>query len=97
MTGQDGGVEPIYFDSPEAFGRWLDEHHATETEVLVGFHRAATGRRTMTWSESVDEALCRGWIDGVRRGVDAERFTIRFTPRKQRSTWSLVNVRKVEE
>jgi uncharacterized protein YdeI (YjbR/CyaY-like superfamily) len=90
-------VEPIYFDSPAAFGAWLDEHHASETEVLVGFWRVATGRPSMTWSESVDEALCRGWIDGVRRSVDDERFTIRFTPRQKRSKWSLVNVRKVAE
>jgi uncharacterized protein YdeI (YjbR/CyaY-like superfamily) len=90
-------VEPIYFDSPAAFGDWLAEHHASETEVLVGFWKAATGRPSLTWSESVDEALCHGWIDGVRRRVDDERFTIRFTPRQARSKWSLVNVRKVAE
>ena len=90
-------MDPRYFESPAAFGAWLDEHHATETEVLVGFWKAATGRPSLTWSESVDEALCRGWIDGVRRRVDDERFTIRFTPRKARSKWSLVNVRKVGE
>jgi uncharacterized protein YdeI (YjbR/CyaY-like superfamily) len=90
-------VEAIYFDSPAAFGAWLEAHHATETEVLVGFWKAATGRPSLTWSESVDEALCYGWIDGVRRRVDDERFTIRFTPRQARSRWSLVNVRKVAE
>ena len=90
-------MEALYFDSPAAFGAWLDEHCASETEVLVGFWKVASGRPSLTWSESVDEALCRGWIDGVRRRVDDERFTIRFTPRKARSTWSLVNVRKVAE
>ena len=90
-------MEPLFFDSPRAFGDWLAEHHATETEVLVGFWKAATGRPSLTWSESVDEALCWGWIDGVRRRIDDESFSIRFTPRKARSTWSLVNVRKVGE
>jgi uncharacterized protein YdeI (YjbR/CyaY-like superfamily) len=94
---QDGGVDARYFESAAAFRDWLEEHHATETEVLVGFWKAATGRPSLTWSESVDEALCHGWIDGVRRRVDDERFTIRFTPRKPRSNWSLVNVRKVAE
>ena len=87
----------VFFESPEAFRDWLEEHHATETELVVGFWRVATGRPTMTWSESVDEALCYGWIDGVRRSRDAESFSIRFTPRQARSTWSLVNVRKVAE
>jgi len=90
-------VEPIYFDSPAAFRDWLEQNHAGETEVLVGFWKAATGRPSLTWSESVDEALCYGWIDGVRRRVDDERFSIRFTPRQARSKWSLVNVRKVAE
>jgi uncharacterized protein YdeI (YjbR/CyaY-like superfamily) len=89
--------QPIFFDSPAAFGAWLEEHHATETEVLVGFWKVATGRPSLTWSESVDEALCFGWIDGVRRRVDDESFSIRFTPRQARSKWSLVNVRKVAE
>jgi uncharacterized protein YdeI (YjbR/CyaY-like superfamily) len=90
-------VEPIYFESPAAFRAWLEAHHETETEILVGFHRKATGRPSMTWSESVDQALCFGWIDGVRRTVDAERYTIRFTPRKSKSTWSNINIAKVAE
>jgi len=85
-------VEPIYFASPEEFRAWLEEHHASESEVLVGYHRKATGRPSMTWQQSVDEALCYGWIDGVRRGVDHERYSIRFTPRKATSTWSAVNI-----
>jgi uncharacterized protein YdeI (YjbR/CyaY-like superfamily) len=90
-------VEPVFFESPRAFGDWLAAHHDSETEVLVGFWKVATGKPSLTWSESVDEALCHGWIDGVRRRIDDESFSIRFTPRRQRSTWSLVNVRKVGE
>ena len=89
-------MEPIYFDSATAFRKWLQRHHRSASEVLVGFHKRHTERPTLTWPESVDEALCFGWIDGVRRSVDAERYTIRFTPRKPRSIWSKVNVRKAE-
>ena len=89
--------DPIYFASPSDFRDWLDEHHATSTELLVGFHKKATGRPTMTWPESVDEALCYGWIDGVRRGVDGDRYTIRFTPRKPTSIWSAINIKRVGE
>ena len=85
----------IYFSSAAAFGEWLAAHHASASEVLVGFWKMGTGKPTLTWSESVDEALCFGWIDGVRRSVDAERYTIRFTPRKRGSNWSAVNVKKV--
>lgn len=85
----------IYFRSAEAFGEWLRDHHATASDVLVGYWKTGTGRPTMTWSASVDEALCYGWIDGIRRSVDAERYTIRFTPRRPGSTWSAVNVKKV--
>ena len=88
--------EPVFFPSAEAFREWLEAHHGTERELLVGFHKKATGRPTMTWSESVDEALCFGWIDGVRRSVDEERYTIRFTPRQPKSIWSRVNMAKVE-
>ena len=88
--------DAIYFDSPAAFRRWLERHHASHTELLVGFHKAHTGRPTLTWPESVDEALCFGWIDGIRRSVDADRYTIRFTPRKASSNWSAVNIRRAE-
>jgi uncharacterized protein YdeI (YjbR/CyaY-like superfamily) len=86
-----------FFRSPAAFRAWLERHHATRTEVVVGYHKRATGRPSLTWSESVDEALCFGWIDGVRRSIDDERYCIRFTPRKKGSNWSAVNVRKVAE
>jgi uncharacterized protein YdeI (YjbR/CyaY-like superfamily) len=89
--------EPIFFATPQEFRAWLEEHHADAKEVLVGFHKKATGRPSMTWPESVDEALCFGWIDGVRRSLGGESYTIRFTPRKPRSTWSAVNVERAQE
>ena len=76
---------------------WLDANHATAAELWVGYHRKATGRPSLSWSEAVDEALCYGWIDGVRYSVDPERFTQRFTPRRKGSTWSAVNIAKVRE
>ena len=88
-------MQPRYFASPAEFRAWLRANHGTETELLVGFHKKASGVQSITWPESVDEALCFGWIDGVRRTVDDERYTIRFTPRKQGSNWSTVNVKKV--
>ena len=90
-------MNPIFFESPAAFREWLEQHHATERELWVGYHKKGTGRPSLTWSESVDEALCFGWIDGVRRSVDGERYTIRFTPRKPTSIWSAINIAKVEQ
>jgi uncharacterized protein YdeI (YjbR/CyaY-like superfamily) len=90
-------VEPIFFASPQEFRVWLEAHHASESELLVGFHKKATGKPTLTWSESVDQALCFGWIDGVRRSLGPDAYTIRFTPRKPTSTWSNVNVAKVKQ
>lgn len=88
-------MTPLYFRGAAAWHAWLQKHHAKKTELLVGFHKKHTNRPSMTWSESVDEALCFGWIDGVRRGVDAERYTIRFTPRKPTSLWSRINIDKM--
>ena len=90
-------MEPHFFAAPDEFRAWLEAHHATESELLVGFHKKATGKRSMSWTEAVREALCFGWIDGVRRSLDDERYVNRFTPRKPRSNWSAVNVRHVEE
>jgi len=92
MAKADGAT---YFDSPAAFRRWLAANHAKARELVVGFWKKGAGRPTLTWSESVDEALSFGWIDGVRRSVDGERYTIRFTPRKAGSNWSAVNVAKI--
>jgi uncharacterized protein YdeI (YjbR/CyaY-like superfamily) len=89
--------EAVYFKSPADFRQWLAKHYATSTEILVGYHKKATGKPSMTWTESVDEALCYGWIDGVRRRVDGDRYTIRFTPRKATSIWSAINIKRVEE
>lgn len=87
--------EPIYFESPGNFRDWLVEHGATASEVIVGFHKVPTGRASLTWPQSVDEALCAGWIDGIRRRIDEGRYQIRFTPRSPRSTWSAVNIERV--
>jgi uncharacterized protein YdeI (YjbR/CyaY-like superfamily) len=88
-------VRPTFFPTPADFRAWLEAHHATEMELLVGFHKKGSGRASITWPESVDEALCFGWIDGVRRSLGATAYTIRFTPRKPTSTWSAVNVARV--
>lgn len=88
---------PIYFASPLAFRKWLAANHAKEKDLLVGFHRKGTGKPSLTWPESVDEALCFGWIDGVRKRVDETRYTIRFTPRRKTSIWSAINIARVAE
>jgi uncharacterized protein YdeI (YjbR/CyaY-like superfamily) len=89
------GVKPIYFSSPQAFYDWLEEHHETAAEVYVGFFKQHTGKRAMSWSEAVDQALCFGWIDSRANSIDANRYMQRFTPRKPGSNWSNVNVEKV--
>lgn len=90
-------VDPAFFATPGEFRAWLEDHHATADELWVGFHKKGTGRPSLTWPESVDEALCFGWIDGLRRSLDADRYVIRFTPRRRGSTWSAVNTRRVAE
>jgi len=90
-------LRPTFFENAAAFRAWLAEHAATASELLVGFHKVGTGRACMSWSESVDEALCFGWIDGVRRGIDEHTYSIRFTPRKPSSIWSVVNIAKMDE
>jgi uncharacterized protein YdeI (YjbR/CyaY-like superfamily) len=87
--------EPIYFASPQEFYDWLSEHHASETEVFVGYWKKHTGRPSLTWSQAVDQALCFGWIDGRVNRIDDERHMQRFTPRRPGSNWSNVNVEKV--
>ncbi len=86
----------IYFESPAQLRNWFDANHATADDLWVGQYRKATGRPSVTWSQAVDEALCVGWIDGVRVSVDETRFLQRFTPRRKGSTWSAINVAKVE-
>ena len=86
---------PTYFATPATFRRWLEAHHETAAELLVGYYKKGSGKPSITWPESVDEALCFGWIDGVRRSLGAEAYAIRFTPRKPTSIWSAVNVANV--
>lgn len=90
-------IAPRFFTDPGKWREWLSQNYSTELELLVGFYKRSTGKPSMTWPESVDVALCFGWIDGVRRSVDNESYSIRFTPRKARSIWSAVNIRRVEE
>jgi uncharacterized protein YdeI (YjbR/CyaY-like superfamily) len=84
-----------FFGSGAEWRRWLEQHHDTASELVVGFWKTGTGKPSMTWSESVDEALCFGWIDAVRRRIDDESYSIRFTRRKPTSTWSAINVAKM--
>lgn len=90
-------MAPTFFPTPADFRRWLQAHHATAKELLVGFYKTGSGKASITWPESVDQALCFGWIDGLRQRIDDESYTIRFTPRKPTSTWSAVNIKRVEE
>lgn len=90
-------MELIFFSSPEEFREWLEEHHATAAECRVGMWKKETGKPSLSWSEAVDQALCYGWIDGRQDPIDDFSWTIRFTPRRPRSNWSQVNLRKIEE
>src|SRR5262245_53845991 len=88
--------KPVFFATPARFRAWLARHGATAPELLVGYYKRATGRPSMTWAESVDEALCQGWIDGVRRRIDEHSYCIRFTPRRPTSIWSSINLARVK-
>jgi uncharacterized protein YdeI (YjbR/CyaY-like superfamily) len=88
---------PRFFRTAAAFRAWLERHHARERELWVGYYKASSRRTGMTYREAVDEALCFGWIDGLTRGMDEERYMQRFTPRKKDSTWSVANIKRVEE
>ncbi len=88
---------PRFFKTSKHFHGWLAAHAATELELLVGFYKVGSGHPSMTWPESVDEALCYGWIDGVRKRVDDTAYTIRFTPRKTTSIWSSININKFKD
>lgn len=89
--------KPIFLASPAEFRSWLKTHHADAAEVLVGFYKKDTGKPSLTWPESVDCALCFGWIDGIRKSLGDQSYTIRFTPRKPTSTWSAINIGRVTE
>lgn len=86
-----------FFKSPAAFRAWLQKNHTRADELIVGYYKRGTGKPSITWPESVDEALCFGWIDGVRRSLSVEAYTVRFTPRRATSHWSAVNIGRVAE
>ena len=96
-AGKSAAVRPTYFGSGDEFRAWLGAHHDRATELVVGLYKKGTRRAAMTYQDALDAALAYGWIDGVRRSVDAERWTIRFTPRKPRSIWSNVNIKRMGE
>ena len=85
----------MFFETPAQFRAWLRKHAANERECIVGFYKRGSGKASISWPESVDEALCVGWIDGVRTRIDAEAYKIRFSPRRPNSIWSAINVEKV--
>lgn len=89
-------MSPTFFSTSSLFRKWLEKNHDNKKELLVGFYKIGSGKPSMSWSESVDQALCFGWIDGVRKSIDENSYTIRFTPRKPNSIWSAVNIKKVE-
>ena len=90
-------MKPKFFKTPEEFRGWLSKNHDRKSELIVGFYKKGSGKQSITWPESVDQALCFGWIDGIRRRIDDSSYCIRFTPRKKRSTWSVVNIKRVPE
>ena len=90
-------MEPKFFATPAAWRGWLEKYHGQRQELLVGFYKKDSGKPSITWPESVDGALCFGWIDGIRRSIDGVSYSIRFTPRKPRSNWSAINIKRVAE
>jgi uncharacterized protein YdeI (YjbR/CyaY-like superfamily) len=90
-------TEPVYFETPEEFRAWLDANHETAGEFWIGYYKKGTGKPSITWPQAVAEALCFGWIDGVAKSIDAERYIQRFTPRRPRSIWSAVNIKLAGE
>jgi uncharacterized protein YdeI (YjbR/CyaY-like superfamily) len=92
----DSAIQPTYFATPADFRNWLTANHDKERALFVGFYKVGSDQASMSWGESVDQALCFGWIDGLRKSIDKDRYFIRFTPRKPKSTWSAVNIKKME-
>jgi uncharacterized protein YdeI (YjbR/CyaY-like superfamily) len=90
-------MDPVFFETPAHFRAWLEANYASAGELYVGYYKKGTGRPSLTWPESVDQALCFGWIDGIRRRIDDESYMIRFTPRRRGSNWSLVNTKRALE
>jgi uncharacterized protein YdeI (YjbR/CyaY-like superfamily) len=94
---KDTQTIPTFFAKQSDFRKWLQKNHKRKTELLVGFYKVGSGKSSMTWCQSVDEALCFGWIDGVRKSIDKDSYQIRFTQRKSTSIWSAINIKKTEE
>jgi uncharacterized protein YdeI (YjbR/CyaY-like superfamily) len=90
-------LKPKFFRTPGDFRIWLEKNHTTATELWVGFYKKNSGKPSITWPESVDEALCFGWIDGIRKGVDEISYQVRFTPRRHGSIWSATNIKRAKE
>lgn len=90
-------MNPTFFKTPSEYRNWLETHHDNKKDLLVGYYKVNSNKPSMTWSESVDVALCYGWIDSVKKSIDEERYYIRFTPRKPDSKWSAVNISKMED
>ena len=91
-AGKPSPIDATFFATPAAFRKWLERNHAQQSELWVGFHKKGSGKPSMTWPESVEQALCFGWIDGVRKSLDGDRYVIRFTPRRRGSIWSAKNL-----
>lgn len=89
-------MTPTFFETQLEFRKWLEKHHQNETELMVGFYKVGSHKPSMIWSQSVDQAICFGWIDGIRKSIDSESYCIRFTPRRRSSIWSAINIKKVE-
>jgi uncharacterized protein YdeI (YjbR/CyaY-like superfamily) len=90
-------MKPIFFKKQSDLRKWFEKNADTATSLLIGYYRVATGKKSIRWPQSVDEALCFGWIDSIRNSIDEESYSIRFTPRKPNSIWSVVNIKKIEE
>ncbi|MFI5131065.1 MAG: YdeI family protein [Chitinophagales bacterium] len=90
-------MKPTFFAKQSDFRKWLQKNHKKEKELLVGFYKVNSGKPCMTWSQSVDEALCFGWIDAVRKSIDKDSYTIRFTHRNPGSVWSSINIKKIKD
>jgi uncharacterized protein YdeI (YjbR/CyaY-like superfamily) len=97
LAGEPNEASATFFATPAEFRAWLEAHHEQVPELWVGFDKKGSGPLSMTWPEAVDEALCYGWIDSVRKSIDETSYANRFTPRKTRSTWSAVNIKRVQE
>jgi len=89
-------MQPLFFENQSEFRKWLEKNYLTATELIVGFYKVSTGKSAMSWSESVDRAICFGWIDSIRKTINDESYSIRFTPRNPKSIWSEINIKKVE-